>query len=212
LGSPFTKFTYKLALNLCGRGLTPWSCIIIIPCSALSPTTFDPVANFVSTVNVVCDCPRSLLTALAESHPDSEVWLQSYFEEKRGIESLGRYKKLSLAKYRALHEKGATKAIPTMCVLTIKPDEMLNPFRAKTPIMILATTKTVSGPCRTSTPLFYVRITCSLSSVWPLNSTGPSSKVIVKTPSVKAFYLWTRSLSSNCQFGIQKLPKSNIVF
>jgi hypothetical protein len=58
-------------------------------CSALSPTTFNPVANFVSTVNLICDCPRSLLTALTDSHSDREVWLQRYFEEKWVIESLG---------------------------------------------------------------------------------------------------------------------------
>jgi hypothetical protein len=63
---------------------------------------------------------------LADTHPDR----QSYFEERHSIESLGTGEKLSLAQYRALHKKGAPKAIPTMCVLTIKPDEMLNPFRA----------------------------------------------------------------------------------
>jgi hypothetical protein len=99
--------------------------------SALSPTTFDPTVNFVSAVNLVHDCPSSLLTVLADSHPDREVWLQSYFEEKRGIESRRTYKKLSFAQYHALHEKGAPKAIPMMCILTINLDEMLNPFRAK---------------------------------------------------------------------------------
>jgi hypothetical protein len=33
--------------------------------------------------------------------------------------------------------KGAPRAIPTMCVLTIKPDEMLRPHRAKARIVVL---------------------------------------------------------------------------
>jgi len=63
--------------------------------------------------------------------------MQSYFEEKRGIESLGTFKKITLAKYRALREKGAPRAIPTMCVLTIKKDEQLLPLRAKSRILVL---------------------------------------------------------------------------
>jgi hypothetical protein len=103
----------------------------------LSLTTFDPIANSVSAVNLVCDCTRSLLTALADSHPGREVWIQSYFEEKYSIESLGTHENLSHAQYHALHGKGAPKAIPTICVLPIKPDEMLNPFRAKSRTVVL---------------------------------------------------------------------------
>jgi hypothetical protein len=47
-----------------------------------NPTTFDPVANMISAVNLHRDCPPSLLQALASSHPDRNVWLQSYYEEK----------------------------------------------------------------------------------------------------------------------------------
>ncbi len=41
-------------------------------------TTFDPMANIVSAVNLHRDCPPSLLQALALTHPNREVWLQSY--------------------------------------------------------------------------------------------------------------------------------------
>jgi hypothetical protein len=81
--------------------------------------TFDPVASFVSTINLHLECPPSLLKALANSHPDREVWLRSFFKEKRGIQSLNTYRKITLGKYCALHEKGAPKAILTMCVLTV---------------------------------------------------------------------------------------------
>jgi hypothetical protein len=43
---------------------------------------FDP---FVSALNLHRECPPTLLKALADTHPDREVWLQSYKEEKEGL-------------------------------------------------------------------------------------------------------------------------------
>ncbi len=100
-------------------------------------TTFDPVGNTVSAVNLHRDCPPSLLQALTSIHPDHEVWLQSYYEEKRGIEEMGTFRKITLGEYRALCEKGAPKAIPTMCVLSIKKDKQLMPLQAKSHIVVL---------------------------------------------------------------------------
>jgi hypothetical protein len=96
--------------------------------SLSSPMTFDPMACFVSTINLHLECPPSLLKALANSPPDHEVWLCRFFEEKWGIQSLNTYRKITLSKYQALHKKGAPKAIPTMCVLMVKRDENLNPL------------------------------------------------------------------------------------
>ncbi len=64
--------------------------------SSSTLTTFDLVASFVSAYNLHCKCPPSLLKALADSHPDCEIWLESFCEEKRGIEALDTYKKISL--------------------------------------------------------------------------------------------------------------------
>jgi hypothetical protein len=102
-----------------------------------SSSTFDPVASFVSAVNLHRDCPPSLLKALADTHPNREIWLESFFEEKCGIQSLDTYTKITLGEYRDLREKGAPRAIPTMCVLTIKKDEQLHPLRAKSRIVVL---------------------------------------------------------------------------
>jgi hypothetical protein len=49
---------------------------------AHGPTIFDPVASIVSAINLHRDCPPSLFQALATSHPDRDVWLQSYYKEK----------------------------------------------------------------------------------------------------------------------------------
>ena len=92
--------------------------------SHLPWSTFDPVANIVSTIDLHRDCLPSLLQALATTHPDRDVWLQTF-------------KRLTLGQYRALREKGAPKAIPVMCVLTIKKDEKLMPLRAKSWIIVL---------------------------------------------------------------------------
>ncbi len=54
--------------------------------SSASPQqlTFDPVALFVSAVNLHCGCPSTLLRALAGSHPDCKVWLVQKYYEKKG--------------------------------------------------------------------------------------------------------------------------------
>jgi hypothetical protein len=45
--------------------------------------------------------------------------------------------KINLAKYQALCAKGIPHTIPTMCVLSIKKNEMLNPLCAKSSIVVL---------------------------------------------------------------------------
>ncbi len=104
-------------VDLCVEGvLVPGHVLhsFLRPPGSPSSSTYDPVASFVSAVNLHKDCPPSFLKALADSHPDREVWLQSYYEEKRGVKSLGTFCKISLCEYRALRKKGAPKAIPTM--------------------------------------------------------------------------------------------------
>jgi hypothetical protein len=109
--------------------------------SLFTPTTFDPVASFISTINLHLECPPSLLKAFGNSHPNHEVWLCSFFEEKRGTQSMNTYCKITLGKYCALCKKGAPKAIPMMCVLTVKCDENLNHLRAKSQIVVLGNHK-----------------------------------------------------------------------
>jgi hypothetical protein len=94
-------------------------------------STFNPVASFVSYLNLHCDRPPTLLKALADSHLDQEVWLKSYQEEKGGLQSLNTYHKITLGEYCALRKKGAPRALPTMCIPTIKRDENLLPQHAK---------------------------------------------------------------------------------
>ncbi len=108
---------------------------------SLQQWTFDPVASVVSALNVHKECPPILLKALADLHPDRNVWLQTYAKDKGGLESLNTYQKITLGEYHALWEKGAPCAIPTMCVLTIKQDENLLPHCAKSCIIVLGNHK-----------------------------------------------------------------------
>jgi hypothetical protein len=88
--------------------------------SSFLTTRRAATASHVSAVHLKRECPRSLLTALHPTQPDRETWMESFREEKSGIESQGTYVKIGLPEYRALRAKGAPKAIPTMCVLSIK--------------------------------------------------------------------------------------------
>ncbi len=105
------------------------------------PSMFDPVASFVSALNLHRECPPMLLNALADTHPDREVWLQSYKEEKGSLQSLNTYHKITLGEYHALYKKGAPQAIPTLCVLMINHDKNLLPQRAKSWIVVLGNHK-----------------------------------------------------------------------
>jgi hypothetical protein len=97
-------------VDLCVEGiLVPGHVSHSFLCSSSSPqrSLFDPVASLVSAVNLHRECPPTLLKALADSHPDREVWLESYRDKKHGIESLNTYQKITLGEYRALRKKGA---------------------------------------------------------------------------------------------------------
>ena len=60
-------------------------------------------------------------------------------EEKDGLIANDTYVEISLQEYRRLQRlpKGVPKAIPTMCVMSIKRDEHLAPDRAKSRIVVI---------------------------------------------------------------------------
>ncbi len=64
--------------NLCTNG-------ILLPGHSVTSSIWDKSANLVSAVSLLWECPRSLLTALAPTHPDCKTWLLSFREEKEGI-------------------------------------------------------------------------------------------------------------------------------
>jgi hypothetical protein len=109
--------------------------------SLMRPRLPSPSTNFVYACNLQRECLHSLLVALDPSHPGRSIWLDSFQEEKSGIQSQITYVKIGLAEYHAHRAKGAPCAIPLMYVLMIKKDEMLNPIRAKSRIDALGNHK-----------------------------------------------------------------------
>jgi hypothetical protein len=127
--APLLNLT-KTWQDLCTEGL-------LLPVHSWSSFNHTHLDHHLSTCTLLQECPCSLLTALDMKHPDRDVWLASFWEERDGIESLDTYVKMTLAEYCALQEKGAPCTIPMICVLTIKKDEMMNPLRAKSCIVVL---------------------------------------------------------------------------
>jgi hypothetical protein len=128
-------------LNLISTRHNLWVKGILLPGHSSTPFVQDLLANFVSAAILVRKCPHSLLTALANLHPDQDVWLCSFREEKYGIKLMDTYNTINVAQYRALWEKGAPRAIPTMRVLAIKPDKKPNLHQAKAQIIVLGNHK-----------------------------------------------------------------------
>eukprot|EP00804_Cyclotella_cryptica_P008738 CCRYP_018465-RC/>CCRYP_018465-RC protein AED:0.27 eAED:0.26 QI:0/-1/0/1/-1/0/1/0/969 len=108
--------------------------------SYLRPGSYNnaPSANHVSAKHLINSCPPSLLKALHPSNPDRHIWLDSYKEEKGGLERLNVFERITKRQYLQLKRSGRIgKALPSMCVLVIKPDKDGNPVRAKSRIVVL---------------------------------------------------------------------------
>eukprot|EP00957_Ditylum_brightwellii_P195724 14911908-Ditylum_brightwellii.AAC.2 len=65
------------------------------------------------------------------------IWYEPYMEELNGLIKLGTYEEISFTKYSSLCNEDAPKAIPFMCALSIKKDEMEQPVHAKSCGIIL---------------------------------------------------------------------------
>ena len=103
-----------------------------------SSSNNTPSANFVSAKNLLSPCPPSLKLALHPSNPDKQVWLDSYKEEKGGLQDLEVFERINKKTYLSLRRKGLIpKALPSMCVLCVKHDKDGKPDRAKSRIVVL---------------------------------------------------------------------------
>jgi hypothetical protein len=69
---------------------------ILVPGHNTTSFVRETTATFVSAANLIWECPRSLLYALDNKHPDRDVWLQSFQEEKDGLLSMDTYNTITL--------------------------------------------------------------------------------------------------------------------
>ena len=102
-------------VDLCVEGiLLPGHILHTFLCLPVSQqqTKFDPVASFVSALNLHKECPPTLLKALADSHPDRAIWLESYKEEIGGLQALNTYKKITLGSIVLIEKKAPLTPSP----------------------------------------------------------------------------------------------------
>ena len=94
-------------------------------------------ASHVSAAGLQYGSPRSLKASLEKDYADRQIWLDSYHEEYSGLEEHETFAKIDERQYKALCEQHGIKAIPSMCVQTIKKDSNGKPVRAKSRIVVL---------------------------------------------------------------------------
>jgi hypothetical protein len=175
----------------------------------LTPTQQPCIGVPSNAVNLKHECPRLLLTGLHVTHPNHDTWLASFCEEKSGIQSLNTYIKIGLVEYRALCAKGAPRAIPTMCILSIKKDEMLNQLRAKSPINVLSNQEDhIWTKPEKNAPILRPDMMRLLVSL-PLNVGAPLNRATARTHFANAFSRTTRSQLLNHPLTTQMPRRTN---
>ena len=97
------------------------------------PTILLGSGRHVSATRLTQPCPSSLVRALASSFPDRLVWHDSYKEEYDSLVDQDTFVIIDAAAVATLH----ATVLPSMTVLTIKPDEFGNPIQAKSRIVVL---------------------------------------------------------------------------
>jgi hypothetical protein len=80
--------------------------------------------------------PDSPLKAFHSTSPDRPVWLDSYKEEYDGLLSNSIFDSISEDEFKALQKQSAIRAIPSMCIFTVKQTNGV-PTRAKSRIVVL---------------------------------------------------------------------------
>jgi hypothetical protein len=83
-------------------------------------STFDPLALFVSAVNLHHECPPTLLWALMTLIWITRFGYKDFMKRSKESKSPGAFKKISLGAYQALHKK----VHPKQSLLSVCQEEM----------------------------------------------------------------------------------------
>ena len=93
--------------------------------------------RFVSAANLLVKAAPSSLLQLPHLNPtDRIIWGDSYGEEHGSLRKMDVFDVITAEEYERYKALGY-KAIPTMNIFTVKPDELGNPYRAKSRIVVL---------------------------------------------------------------------------
>jgi len=81
--------------------------------------------------------PGSLTKAMRLRGDDLKIWQDSYREEFDGLHKSNCFEIITEEEYQSLLRVSGKRAIPSMCVFTVKKDSQGRPFRAKSRIVVL---------------------------------------------------------------------------
>jgi len=81
--------------------------------------------------------PGSLQKALKLTGPDFQIWSDSYKEEFFGLKDNDCFEIITEEEYQRLYRISGKRAIPSMCIFTVKKDSSGRPHRAKSRIVVL---------------------------------------------------------------------------
>jgi hypothetical protein len=82
--------------------------------------------------------PGSLQKALKLTGGDFQIWSDSYKEEFFGLKDNECFEIISEEEYQRIYRSTGKRAIPSMCVFTVKKDSSGRPLRAKSCIVVLS--------------------------------------------------------------------------
>ena len=102
-----------------------------------SSSTHLPSASFVSETIISLVFPQYLLPILYPHHPNCNIYIQIYSEEKQVLRDHRVYEFIKKGWYRELRNSSSPQVIPTMLCLTIKKEADTNPHCTKGCIIVL---------------------------------------------------------------------------
>jgi hypothetical protein len=108
----------------------------------------------VSAKGLTQGVPASFQRSLRLDNPDRPIWVDSYVEEANGLKEQDMYVTITAKEYREKYSD--IQIIPSMCVQTVKKDEVGAPLSAKSRIVALRNHEDRVWEKSESLLLFYV--------------------------------------------------------
>ena len=114
----------------------------LIPGWLKTPKVICGSASYISARNLTKPCPGTLAKAFNLYHPNKDTWMASYKDEYNSLLAHDTFTIIDTDKYHMIRKQTGKQAIPSMGVLTIKPDGHGNPDQAKSCIVVLGNHET----------------------------------------------------------------------
>ncbi len=132
---------------------------VIVPGHNTHSFVRESTATFVSAANLIWECPCSLLTALADKHPDRDIWMWSFWEEKDSIISMDTYDTITLVDLYL--KKVLRKQFPLCASLPSNRTRWWTRIAPNFASLYSEITKTEFDRSQINTPPSYILIPCT---------------------------------------------------